>query len=377
MYADWIKMMSYNFYITIVIGTRGCGKSFGCTKLIEQARLKGKGKWVWMRDTQTGLDKFAGDLAMTLQEIQMRYGIYNDDDGNGPTKFVVKYDKKQHKVYLNGEHIGYTFLLSTAPQQKGSKFGTVIRPQDLIDMDEEVLEQMQADSIAYVVYDEFIDETIGRNLVLRDKVELFESARESIARKGTTKFILMANKFSAGCELLRGWGFKSTEKGTVNRSPAMVRDREGNIRYDDNGKPMTLRKIIGLFDLNTTEYEDSFDNNPAAMVSSVTDYGRYVLTNKMGNKDYLMIDGMPAGATPFHNIVDDVKIGLYWHNDNIIATGKLNGNVNKCFNLDKVTPECRMMFNVEKSMFRQFVSEHKIYFTDEQLRDWMIGFIGM
>lgn len=331
-FCDWPKILSHNFVITIVCGARGCGKSFGALKVAEQARLRGEGRWVWIRDTRAGLESFAANLDLWLSEYQRLYNLYPHEllqdfwkntlkKGQSlPERLLpaAKHESGKGRVVINGQLAGFTFLLSTAPQKKGNKFGEIVpaSADKRREIEGDVLAEIKQNSIKYVIYDEFIDETIGRNLALKDKPALFESAMESIARKGNTRFLLLANKFNMTSPILRQWQFPPTKPGNIYRCPLKVIGMDGKEVVDKDGKPLTLRDKIGLFDLPNRPPGSAVEENPISQILSTSANGRYILENTPAAAQNLVYKKLPAGLRVLGTLNDDFCAIIYATVDN-------------------------------------------------------------
>lgn len=154
MYYDYNKILSYNAMLNILIGERGVGKTYGCTKYVIKRFINKHKKFVLLRRFKTELKKAAPNF-------------FNDMIDVFPDH---KLECKNNKFYVDDKLAGYAITLTEAQNIKGTKFKDV-------------------DSI---IFDEFIIED-NLHYYLPNEVSTFLGICESIARTNNFKAFLLGN----------------------------------------------------------------------------------------------------------------------------------------------------------------------------------------
>lgn len=111
MYYDYHKIISYNAFINFLIGERGCGKTFGCTKFMINNFIKKKEQFVVIR-------RYKSEMKETLDtffDSMIKNNVFSDH----------KFTTKGNKFYIDDELAGYGIVLSTSQNLKGSNFDNV------------------------------------------------------------------------------------------------------------------------------------------------------------------------------------------------------------------------------------------------------------
>jgi len=103
-YLDWGPILSYQRYITMLIGGRGIGKSYGCKKVIIKDFLKNGNQFIWLRRYKEE-KKIAKD------------GFFTDVKEAFPGHVFTT---KGNDAYIDGKLAGVFFALSQVGSSKGS-----------------------------------------------------------------------------------------------------------------------------------------------------------------------------------------------------------------------------------------------------------------
>ena len=111
MYYNYDRVLSYNAFINILIGERGVGKTYGITKEVIERFLKYGERFVYIRRYKTELSKSAPKFFDKVKDIEEFK----------PFKF--KYNSNE--FYIDDKLAGYSVVLSTAQQLKGSNYNNV------------------------------------------------------------------------------------------------------------------------------------------------------------------------------------------------------------------------------------------------------------
>lgn len=157
-FFDYQKVLSYNALISIIIGERGVGKSYGSKKYVINRFIKKGEEFVYLRRYKTELKqsvpKFFDDI------------IANNEFKN---KLVVK----GNNFYIDGKISGYALALSTANIMKSTSFAKV----------------------KTIIFDEFIIDK-GCYHYLANEVTQFLDLIETIGRLRNVRVIMLGNAIS-------------------------------------------------------------------------------------------------------------------------------------------------------------------------------------
>lgn len=159
MWYDYQKVLSYNAMFNFIIGERGVGKTYGCTKYVINRYKKKKRKFVYLRRYKTELKESVPKFFDAIN--------YNHEFD------ALKLHSSNNKFYANKKCIGYALPLSTANILKSSTFADV-------------------DTI---IFDEFIIDK-GCYHYLRNEVEQLLDIVETIGRLRDIKVFFLANNIS-------------------------------------------------------------------------------------------------------------------------------------------------------------------------------------
>ena len=156
MYYDYSKILTYNAFINFLIGERGVGKTYGASKFVTSRFINKGEEFVYIR-------RYKSELAKSVPEF-FKALINNDEFPDH------KLATKGNKFMIDEKIAGYSFSLSTAQSLKSTNFPKV----------------------KTIIFDEFIIEE-GQNHYIKNEVENFLGAIESIARTRDVRVFMLAN----------------------------------------------------------------------------------------------------------------------------------------------------------------------------------------
>ena len=162
MYYDFSRAMGYNKLFNLIVGPRGCGKTYGAKKLCYNRFLSGKGKFVYIRRYGDEL-RILGDFFSQIgikDTISTPRGVWMQKDVDG-----------EHRS--PGEQIGY-FL----PINRGAKYKSV----DYSD-------------VSLIIFDEFVVDR-AQSRYLTNEPFLLMDLYETIARDRDVKIFLIGNRIT-------------------------------------------------------------------------------------------------------------------------------------------------------------------------------------
>lgn len=155
-FYNYDRIISYNAFLNILVGSRGVGKTYGFSKFAVKQFLKYKRRFVLIR-------RFKSEIEDAFDEFFEKL-IKNNEFPD------LKLSAKGGKFYINNELAGYTMTLSTAGKKKSKNYLNV----------------------KYIVFDEFIIEE-GQGYYLKNEVKHFLGAIETIGRLEDLKVFLLGN----------------------------------------------------------------------------------------------------------------------------------------------------------------------------------------
>lgn len=170
-------LMSYNGYFNMIVGQRGCGKTFAFKEWVIYDFLKNGNKAVWVR-------RYERELRGTSKENSVFYNFLKDlhyseqlkKIGYDETKFKIKKDNLIYNENDKEITVVKFIALSTADKKKSVVFD---------------------EKINKVIYDEFI---IRENMAMRylkNEVEIFLDLLETVDRhRNNIRAFLIGNAYS-------------------------------------------------------------------------------------------------------------------------------------------------------------------------------------
>ncbi|MDP4120843.1 MAG: phage DNA encapsidation protein [Bacillota bacterium] len=157
MYFDLDKTLTYNCLFNLIIGNRGCGKTYGAKKRAIKNFLKKGEQFIYLR-------RYDSELEL-IQE-----NLFNDIQYNEEFK-GHKIDYKAGYFYVDEVMAGYSMALTKSHYYKSSSFPRV----------------------KLIIFDEFVIDTGGTTSYLKNEVEKFLDFYETIARKRDVIVLFLAN----------------------------------------------------------------------------------------------------------------------------------------------------------------------------------------
>lgn len=161
-YYNFDKLMSYNAMINIVLGDRGCGKSFNSKVLVLRNFLKTGEQFIYLRRYKTELDSA---LATFWDDLQAN-GYFEDHE------LKVKKSKMLTTFLCDGEVCGYAVPLSTGNILKSTAFPLV----------------------KTIIFDEFIlDVSSGTYKYMKNEPQMLLDIMETVFRLREGRVLMLGN----------------------------------------------------------------------------------------------------------------------------------------------------------------------------------------
>lgn len=279
MYYSYQKILSYGAYMSIIVGGRGFGKSYGAKKLCIEDYIKNKNQFVYLRRYKTELDTAVPEFFSDL--------ISNEEFPNHV--FTVKKSKKVSTFFMqekyvdeNGEEkltdpeiIGYAIPLSTSHVLKSTPFPNV----------------------RTIVFDEFLL-TKGSYHYLRNEIIMFLDLLETVGRtRDNVRVFMIAN----ATDIYNPYMSYFDLEMPYNSDFKVFRD--GLI-------------VVNYIREDSKEYTEAKRKTKLGKLIAGTDYEKYAIDNEWlhrANRDFLRKKGGNARCR-YVFYYDKVKYGLWFDN---------------------------------------------------------------
>lgn len=232
MYYDLTKILSYNAFLNILIGGRGIGKTYSCSKFVAKQFIKKNEEFAYVRRYKTELKKSVPKFFDALNKNEEFPGH--------------KLSSKNNSFYIDDKICGYAFTLSTAQDLKSSNFSNV----------------------KYIIFDEFILEE-GQKHYLKNEVEALLSLIETIARTRDVKVFLLANAVTIANPYFIYWDL--------------------TLPYGSDVKTFKDGLILVNYIESSEEFLNAKKNSSFGKLIEGTEFGEYAINNnfRLDNKTFV------------------------------------------------------------------------------------------
>lgn len=306
------KALSYNAFLTFVLGGRGIGKTFSYKKLCFKNYITKGEQFIYLRRTQTELDEMDRDKFFNLDLFN---AIYDDFEilSNETSRLgtVIRYygDGAEHKLDINTKRIllddeimCYFKSLSTWVKLKSSEYDTV--KTLLFD---EVLIDISANNITY----------------LPNEINAFFQLLSTIFRhrSGNRVFLLSnATKFNNPYfNYFKFTGDKSKRFWSLKKYGALIEFcDEVVISMDNTADIYKLTQDSEVFDSNVhNEFQEKFDSNvgkiegPKIRLYSIYTQGTFLTVYNANNRFYVA-KGYDKNVEVFTFNINDIEQGFIY-----------------------------------------------------------------
>lgn len=324
-YYDPSRLLSYNAFMSFVIGERGVGKTYGFKKFCINHYIKKGKKFAWLRRFGTDLGETFGDpkepdkffKGIKKEFPHHDFSVENDEKGK------IKYAMMDDKI------IGYGMSLKSAESLKGTEYNDV----DTIVMDE------------FLVGD-------GGSRYIKDEPMYLLSLIESIARFRKIRVILLGNATSIvnpyfdffNIHLPYKSEFKTFKDGTI------VVQYVKNEIYRKAKKESEFGRLIA-----GTRYES------------------YAVENLFVNDTNTFIKKKSKKARLFCNIIlNNVMYGVWIDNLEMYISKKYNCNYNVNITFDYKSHNEKTLLLKSRNVFMQNIVKHyqnaTLYFENQNIK---------
>lgn len=279
------KSLSHNCIINLILGNRGCGKSYGWgKKVINKYKKTGK-KFIYLRRYTSELEK--------VQETIFKNIVLNNEFPD---------DKIEYKggcFYINDEVFGFCFSLSTANDWKSSGFPEVW----------------------CILYDEcLIDDRGKSNGYLKDEpakvLDLMETVNRMRPDDETVKMVMLGNTISMINPFTLTW----------------------NLRIPKGRMHMQVQDLILFEIVLNPEYIEAKKKTRLGRLMMLTKYGEYAIEGKFMLDSSEFIEKKSGECQYFFSIRYDGTTYGVW----------LSYTQGKIWVSENVDPYCKMVYTLKQ-----------------------------
>lgn len=254
-YYNLNNILTYNRFLTMIVGGRGTGKSYAVKKMIINNFIKKKEEFVYIRRTKVELEK-----AATPEFFKDIANEFPD------TEFYIKGER----MYINGEVAGYFIPLSGQ-----AKYKSVPYP-----------------NVKTILFDEFIDFN-GR--YLKNEIFTFLELISTIVRdRDDVRCLLCGNNVS----IINPYYTYFNIRPTGNRNIIVSKTN-----------PEVILEIVN----NTPQMNNRLKNSKFGRFIEGTSYGEYNINNKaLNDNDNFILKDKPLGSKFLFSLIYNNKEYGVW-----------------------------------------------------------------
>lgn len=110
-YYNYNKILSYNVPVNVLIGERGCGKSYGAKKYVIKQFLKNHSQFLYLR-------RYENEIKSVFEKDKSNPKDFFDDVKKDFPN--IELESKKKKFYINDECFGYAKRMTEAQDLKSS-----------------------------------------------------------------------------------------------------------------------------------------------------------------------------------------------------------------------------------------------------------------
>jgi hypothetical protein len=313
------KTLTYNCLFNMVIGNRGCGKSYGLKKRAIKNFLEKGHQFVYLRRFQDELENTAPNY---FDDI-----LINEEFEN------IKIEYSGGCYYINDILAGYAMALTKAKDYKSVAFPLVY----------------------LIIFDEFLVEENGFSRYLKNEVEQFLGFYMSIDRyRGCIVFFLanavtMINPYTLYWNLTLPYGSNFVRKGEILLQ--LVQDDE----FIKEKKDTRFGKLIAGTQFESYAIDNKFRNDSKTFIRKKSEKSKYYFTfHYMGEKFGVWID-RDNGMLFVSSNVDESCRFIY------------------SLTVDDHSPNTMLLKNINREpMFKLFIDNYKlgnVYFENQKMKN--------
>lgn len=319
MWYDIGKTLTYNCLFNMIIGNRGCGKTYAAKKRAIKLFLEKGHQFVYLR-------RYVEEIDETAE------GYFNDVLLNNEFP-DIQIDYKGGQYFINDQLAGYAMALTKAKSYKSISFPLVY----------------------FIIFDEFLIEDNGYTRYLKNEVKQFLSFYMSIDRyRGCTVFFLansvsMVNPYTLFWDLQIPYGSNICRKGDVLLQ--LVQDEE----FIKERKETRFGKLIAGTDFEEYAIENKFIMDSKTFLMKKTEKSQYYFTFAYMGTNY--------------GVWTDYTEGKMFVSENVDPSCKIVYSMT----VDDHQPNTMLLSQIGRSpFFKTFIENYKmgnVYFESQKIKN--------
>lgn len=318
MWYDVGETLSYNCLFNIVIGSRGCGKTYALKKrAIKQFLDKGH-QFVYLRRYKEELDETAESYFNDI--------ILNAEFPN------AKIEYKNGTYFVNDQIAGYAMALTKAKDYKSISYPLVY----------------------LIIFDEFLIEENGFARYLKNEVKQFLNFYMSIDRYRECIVFFLANSVTMINPYTLYWELQLPFGSNIVRKGDILLQLVQNEEYIANRKQTRFGKLVEGTDFADYAIDNKFTNDKKSFIKKKTQNARYYFTFVyMGE---------------FYGVWADYSLGHLFVSDNVDPSCRLVYSLT----VEDHSPNTLLLKQINKSpIFKTFMDNYKIgnvFFENQKVK---------
>lgn len=318
MWYDVGETLSHNCLFNMVIGSRGCGKTYGLKKrAIKQFLDKGY-QFVYLRRFQEELDETAESYFNDI--------ILNNEF---PT---AKIEYKNGTYFVNDQIAGYAMALTKAKSYKSISYPLVY----------------------LIIFDEFLVEENGFARYLKNEVQQFLGLYMSIDRYRECVVFFLANSVTMINPYTLFWDIQLPYGSNIIKKGDVLLQLVQDVEYIQNRKQTRFGKLVEGTAFADYAIENKFANDNKSFLAKKTENARYFFTFVyMGEK---------------FGVWTDYEAGRIYVSENVDPSCKLVYSLT----VEDHSPNTLLLKQINKSpVFKLFIDSYKmanVYFENQKVK---------
>ena len=253
------KILSYNALISIILGERGVGKSYGAKKFVAK-RFINKGKqFVYLRRYKTELQK-------AMKDNKFWHQILNDKD---PEMYKImqnhKFSNSKDTMSIDNKICGYAIPLSVANILKSSTY----------------------DNVDTIIFDEFIIDK-GTYHYLQNEVIQFLDVIETIARLRDIRVIMLGNAISITNPYFNFLNLSLPYNSEIKtfKDGLIAVQYVKNLKYREVKKSTRFGKLVDGTEYGKYAIDNEFLRDSKTFIRKKTKYSKFYFILVINSKYY-------------------------------------------------------------------------------------------
>lgn len=319
MWFDLNRALSHNCLFNLIIGNRGCGKTYGAKKYVIKRFLETGEQFVYLR-------RYDEELKAT-QETYFNDIVFNNEFNN------IKIEYASGEYYINDQLAGYSMALSKAKNYKSIAYPNVWT----------------------IIFEEFLIENNGYVRYLTNEVKQFLGLYMSVDRYRGCKVLFLANAVSMINPYTLFWDLQIPYGSNVTKKNdillMLVQDNE----FIQERKKTRFGKLIEGTEFAEYAIENKFTEDSKTFIMKKTANAQYYFT--------FVYKGFSYGVWL------DYKVGKIFVSENVDSYCKMVYSLT----VDDHTPNTLLINQLNRSPhFKTFIQNYKmgnVYFESQKIKN--------